>query len=107
MKNWIFGEESNKFSVASETKSETIEIKISDSKDDLNRILNSILFGNSNAISLIADAIFDHQPSAVELSPEEFPESIGVDENSVGIWIDPIDGTNVFISPQENTSVSL
>ncbi|XP_033639225.1 inositol polyphosphate 1-phosphatase-like [Asterias rubens] len=88
----VFGEESNTFT---NTLGESITVAVQPTEAQTCTLLTKVLDGNACAASLLAKAV--HQE--IHMPPDSRLDnlSVEVDFDSLGIWIDPIDGTAQYI----------
>lgn len=94
LKGHIYGEESNKFT---NTLGESIQVEVCSSPEETSKLLSRVLTGNQSAADILAKLVhFDPKPSYESLDQQISEcECIAIDD--LGIWIDPIDGTNNYI----------
>jgi len=96
----IHGEESNEFT---NSLGQTGIIQINDDIQNTRSILDVVLDGNQNMSSVLASEVHKE----IELSPnitafiDSLQEHQGLDLSSLGVWIDPIDGTSQYIKGKE------
>lgn len=90
LKDEIKGEESNKFENA---LGEKIIVEISEESQATTQMLLKVLDGNENAAIALSNEIHNE----IELDEELNFDDIEISD-SLGIWIDPIDGTQEYIS---------
>lgn len=91
IRDQICGEESNKFE---NTLGESVTVEISDDSDETKAILLKVLDGNQAAAEALTQEIFKE----VEVD-EKIPNIENeLDLSNLGIWIDPIDATQEYIS---------
>jgi len=99
----IQGEESNEFT---NTLGEKICVKVCASQEETSELLKKVLDGNEAAADILAKVVhseFSEESEVANLLGEKFtelPDEEG-DVSDLGIWIDPIDGTNQYIRGQE------
>ncbi len=100
LKGNILGEESNKFT---NTLGESIQVEVCPSPEETAKLLSLVLTGNQNAAEILAKLVhFDAQPvyENIECIPDgAIADSFKIED--IGIWIDPIDGTNNYISGKD------
>ncbi|XP_072041881.1 inositol polyphosphate 1-phosphatase-like [Amphiura filiformis] len=88
----VLGEESNKFT---NTLGETIVVAVQDTEQQTCSLLTKVLDGNAEAAAILASII--HREVAMTTDELLATVQIDLDVDSVGIWIDPIDGTSEYI----------
>jgi len=99
----IQGEESNEFT---NTLGEKICVKVCESQEETSDLLKKVLDGNEAAADILAKVVhseFSEESEVAKLLGDRFqelPDEEG-DVSDLGIWIDPIDGTNQYIRGQE------
>ncbi|XP_071495587.1 inositol polyphosphate 1-phosphatase-like [Diadema antillarum] len=97
LKEFVFGEESNKFT---NTSGESITVAVQPSVDETKNLLTKVLDGNQVAASLLAQAV--HAEANTELDARLADLAFDLDIDNVGIWIDPIDSTAEYIKGIED-----
>ena len=93
LKDNIKGEESNKFENA---LGEKIIVEITENPSETTKMLQKVLDGNENAATALASEIHKVLEVDEELKFDDFEI-----EAELGIWIDPIDATQEYISGKE------
>lgn len=89
----IYGEESNKFT---NTLGESIQVEVCSSPDETAKLLRQVLTGNQAAADILAKLVhYDAQPAYDQV--DDIPEDCQLELEDIGIWIDPIDGTNNYV----------
>eukprot|EP00123_Amoebidium_parasiticum_P014354 comp22459_c0_seq2/m.33781 comp22459_c0_seq2/g.33781 ORF comp22459_c0_seq2/g.33781 comp22459_c0_seq2/m.33781 type:complete len:363 (-) comp22459_c0_seq2:126-1214(-) len=93
----ILGEEDNTFT---NTEGDSVTVTVADTKQATYEIILKAVGGQTDAATLLADII--HGPTAyIPMDPNLYALSGAVDPSNLGIWIDPIDGTNEYIKGGE------
>jgi len=99
----IQGEESNEFT---NTLGEKINVKVCPTQEETSALLKQVLDGNESAADILAKVVhseFSEDENVTKLLGDKFgelPDDEG-DVSDLGIWIDPIDGTNQYIRGKE------
>ncbi|PAA59834.1 hypothetical protein BOX15_Mlig031321g3, partial [Macrostomum lignano] len=90
----VTGEENNKFT---NIVGESVTVEIKDNKKKTMSTLMKILSGNDRAAGVLSELV--HQDVTVP-RPAELQkfESIQLDKKTIGVWVDPIDGTAEYIT---------
>ncbi|XP_022080167.1 inositol polyphosphate 1-phosphatase-like [Acanthaster planci] len=91
--DYVFGEETNKFT---NTLGESITVAVQSTEDQTCQLLTKVLDGNGDAATLLAKAVHCDDV-ALPTDPGLDSLNAEVDVDSLGIWIDPIDGTAQYI----------
>ncbi|ELT90747.1 hypothetical protein CAPTEDRAFT_155188 [Capitella teleta] len=97
----IRGEESNTFT---NTLGESITVQLQEDIESTAQLLCKVLDGNQAASKLLAQVAHDSVEIDVPASLQNIPDE--VDENSIGIWIDPIDSTAQYIEGHKSVLAS-
>lgn len=93
LKGDIQGEESNKFT---NTLGESIQVEVCPTLEETSKLLSRVLTGNQNAADILARLVhFDAKPDFEDV--DKIPDDTQFTVEDLGIWIDPIDGTNNYI----------
>lgn len=100
IKEKIKGEESSQFT---NILGDTITVEIFENLDDTAERLGNVLNGNEECGRLLAAEV--HRDIVLDNSEELPKDEISLDFNDLGIWIDPIDGTNEYIKGESKNSV--
>lgn len=101
IKEKIKGEESSQFT---NLLGETITVEIFENLDETAARLGLVLNGNDECGRLLAAEV--HRDIILDSSDEQLPkDDISLDFDDLGIWIDPIDGTNEYIKGESKNSV--
>ncbi|XP_038077604.1 inositol polyphosphate 1-phosphatase-like [Patiria miniata] len=93
LEEFVFGEESNKFT---NTLGESITVAVQPTEEQTCDLLTKVLDGNVHAASLLAKAVH-RDDIAMPTDPGLDGVNTELDVDSLGIWIDPIDGTAQYI----------
>jgi len=100
----IQGEESNEFT---NTLGEKINVKVCPTQEETSNLLKQVLDGNEAAADILAKVVHSEfsecESEVAKLLGDKFadlPDDEG-DVSDLGIWIDPIDGTNQYIRGKE------
>eukprot|EP01137_Pigoraptor_chileana_P021485 Opistho-2@85282 len=93
----IYGEEDNKFTNA---KGESVVLAVQPSEAETRDLLSTVLDGNEGAAASLASIVHDsvHSIAADDLPFLQLLDGAEFDVNNIGVWIDPIDGTNEYIT---------
>lgn len=94
----VYGEETNKFT---NTLGDTVTVSIQPTVSQTAEILNKVLNSNKEAAQLLAQAL--HEDVTVEVGSKVKSLDLDMDFDSLGIWIDPIDGTSEFIKGKSDS----
>lgn len=100
IKEKIKGEESSQFT---NILGESITVQIFENLDETAERLCTILNGNDCVGRILAEEV--HRDIVLDNSDELPNDAISLDFNDLGIWIDPIDGTNEYIKGESKNSV--
>lgn len=100
IKEKIKGEESSQFT---NILGETITVQIFENLDETAERLCSVLNGNDECGRILAEEV--HRDIILDNSDELPKDEISLDFDDLGIWIDPIDGTNEYIKGESKNSV--
>jgi len=93
LKDSIQGEESNKFT---NTLGESIQVEVCSTLEETSKLLSRVLTGNQNAADILAKLVhYDAKPEFEDV--DKIPDDSEFNVEDLGIWIDPIDGTNNYV----------
>ncbi|UYV76280.1 INPP1 [Cordylochernes scorpioides] len=90
----IYGEESNQFT---NLLQQTVTLEVSADQDKTFRCLLEVLNGDITVAKLLTNAVY----STVDVEPTVDCSIADLLLSNIGIWIDPIDGTNEYISGKD------
>ncbi|KAF7279509.1 hypothetical protein GWI33_007091 [Rhynchophorus ferrugineus] len=100
LKQSIEGEESNHIV---NKLGEEVDIEIKDSAEETARLLSKVMDGDVEAARVLADEV--HRTVSIDEVDTKTPTfDFDVDLENIGIWIDPIDGTNEYVKADEDVT---
>lgn len=99
--DYICGEEVNTFT---NPLGESIVVQVCATEDETSALLTKVLDGNVAAARLLAKAVHVEvtTPGLTE-DAKRFLSELDVDLGNIGVWIDPLDGTNEYVHGKEAT----
>lgn len=102
LRGYICGEEVNTFT---NPLGESITVEVCATQDDTSTLLTKVLDGNAAAARLLAKAVHTEvaTPELTEDVKRFLSETDYLDLENVGVWIDPLDGTNEYVHGKETT----
>lgn len=100
IKEKIKGEETSQFT---NILGETITVQIFENLDETAERLCNVLNGNDECGRILAAEV--HRDIVLDNFDELPKDEISLDFDDMGIWIDPIDGTNEYIKGESKNSV--
>uniref|UniRef100_A0A1I8JIC5 inositol-1,4-bisphosphate 1-phosphatase n=1 Tax=Macrostomum lignano TaxID=282301 RepID=A0A1I8JIC5_9PLAT len=90
----VLGEENNKFT---NTVGDTVTVEIKENRKKTHSVLTKILDGNDRAATVLTGLVHEEVTVPRPAQADQL-DSVQLDKKSIGLWIDPIDGTAEYIS---------
>jgi len=98
----ILGEESNEFT---NTLGEKIKVRVCETQEETSKLLYKVLDGHQVAADILAKEVHANFSDTETLlgNASQLPDQSDIESHlgDLGIWIDPIDGTNQYITGRE------
>jgi inositol polyphosphate 1-phosphatase len=92
MQEHVFGEESNKFT---DKNGRTFVVTVGPTISDTVKSISQVLVSHEKEVLALAQTI--HKPVNVPDRVNAISNDVLIDDSNIGIWIDPIDGTNEYV----------